>query len=309
MKITIVTPTYKRAGYLDAAILSVLGQAGDFSIEYIVQDGGSGSDVLDVLRKWDTDIKSGKFVPRCCGIEFKYVVEKDRGMYDALNKGFAGTSGDVMAWINSDDMYHPYAFATIARIYEQFPDVDWLTGIPNSYNFYGGRGGRDIFPDAYSRRFIEKGYYDVKYLKYGFNWIQQESTFWRRSLWEKAGAKLDDRFQYAADFYLWQEFAKHTDLVKVYSFLGGYRSHGDQVTGEPGAYRAELPGTDKPPAGLLVLKKIMRNFPYTKKLFFNRAKGFPFIQMLGLDWDRLRGRVIEWSYPENEWKMRSAPIL
>ena len=165
MKITIVTPTYKRAGYLDAAILSVLGQAGDFSIEYIVQDGGSGSDVLDVLRKWDTDIKSGKFVPRCCGIEFKYVVEKDRGMYDALNKGFAGTSGDVMAWINSDDMYHPYAFATIARIYEQFPDVDWLTGIPNSYNFYGGRGGRDIFPDAYSRRFIEKGYYDVKYLK------------------------------------------------------------------------------------------------------------------------------------------------
>jgi glycosyltransferase involved in cell wall biosynthesis len=265
--------------------------------------------VQKILEKWGRDIKQGKFLPRCRDIKFKYFVEEDRGMYDALNKGFAKTSGEVLAWINSDDMYHPYAFSTAARIFEAYPDVAWITGIPNSYNFYGGRAGCDIFPPAYSREFLRRGYYDVKFRKYGFNWIQQESTFWRRSLYEAAGGKIDDRFKYAADFYLWQEFAKHADLVKVASFLGGYRFHGDQVTGEPHAYREELPDTGKPPAGLLVLKSIMRNFPYTKKLFYNRAKGFPLINLLGLEWDWLRGRVIEWSYPDKKWKIRSTPVL
>ncbi len=309
MKISIITPTFQRATYLNETIGSVLSQKGDFSIEYIVQDGGSGPEVLRILQDWDARVKQGRFSPRCSGIDFKYFVEKDRGMYDALNRGFSKSSGDVLAWINSDDMYHANAFSVAAQIFEKFPDVCWLTGIPNSYNQYGSRTGWDLFPAAYSREFIKRGYYDVKFKKHGFNWIQQESTFWRRSLWEKAGGRLDDRFKYAADFVLWQELARFTDLVKVYSFLGGYRLHGDQVTGDPDVYREELPGIGKPPAGLKFLDNTFRNFPFSRRLFFNRAKGFPFIPLLGLKWEWLRGRIIEWSYREKDWKLRTRSIL
>lgn len=309
MKISIVTPTFKRATYLNETIESVFNQKGDFSIEYIVQDGGSGPEVLNVLRDWETQVKKRRFSPRCSDISFKYFVEKDRGMYDALNRGFFKSNGDVLAWINSDDMYHANAFNAAAQIFEKFPDVNWITGIPNSFNRYGSRTGWDLYPPAYSREFIRRGYYDVKFRDYGFNWIQQESTFWRRSLWEKAGGRLVDRCKYAADFILWQEFARHSDLVKVCSFLGGYRLHGDQVTGDPDMYRQELPDVGRPPVGLKFLNKVFRNFPFSRRLFFNRAKGFPFSHLLGLKWQWLRGRIIEWDYRDNTWKIRSAAIL
>ena len=128
----------------------------------------------------------------------------------------------------------------------------------------GGLGGAEVVKkileiEPQAKAVASSGYSNdpviTKFRKYGFNWVQQESTFWRRSLWEKAGGRLDDRFKYAADFFLWREFAKHTDLVKVSSFLGGYRSHGDQVTGDPEVYRDELPGVGKPPAGLSFLDK------------------------------------------------------
>jgi glycosyltransferase involved in cell wall biosynthesis len=309
MKISIVTPSFQRATYLDDTIESVLSQKGDFSIEYIIQDGGSGADVLEILDKWDKKIKQGKFIPKCNNIQFRYFIEKDRGMYDAINKGFSKTSGDVIAWINTDDMYHPFAFNTVVQVFKKFPDVHWITGIPNSYNHYGSRSGWDQFPAAYSREFLARGYYDVKFLEYGFNWVQQESTFWRRTLWEKAGGKVNCQYKYAADFFLWQEFAKHTDLVKIHSFLGGYRFHGLQATASPEAYRKELPGINPPPKGIKVLRKILRNFPYTRKLFFNERRGGPFIRLLGLRWKWLIGRTIVWSFQTSDWEIQHRKII
>jgi len=309
MKISIVTPSFQRATYLNETIESVLNQKGDFSIEYIIQDGGSGPEVLDILKQWDLNVKQGRFKTKCNTIEFRYFIEKDQGMYDAINRGFSKTTGDVMAWINTDDMYHPNAFNTIVQIFKKFPDVYWITGVPNSYNHYGSRTGWDLFPGAYSQEFLKRGYYDVKFLDYGFNWIQQESTFWRRSLWKKAGGNVNCQFKYAADFYLWLEFAKHTDLVKVYSFLGGYRIHGHQVTANPNAYRNELTDVGKPPNGIKILKKIVKNFPFTKKLFYNKKKGYPFINLMGLNWEWLTGRIIQWSYQDNCWVIQRRGIV
>ena len=120
MKISIVTPTFNRACFLDAAIESVLSQEGGFEIEYIIQDGGSGEDVLDILREWDRRVKSKEFLPKCKSIDFRYFVEKDEGMYDAINKGFARSSGEIMAWINSDDFYLPHAFKTLVQIFKKY---------------------------------------------------------------------------------------------------------------------------------------------------------------------------------------------
>ena len=104
MKISIVTPVLQRPEYLDQTIRSVVTQQGDFEIEYIVQNGGSDSRVIAILTKWEKLIKTGQFESQCSSLTFKWYDEKDSGMYDALNRGFARTSGDILAWINSDDL-------------------------------------------------------------------------------------------------------------------------------------------------------------------------------------------------------------
>jgi len=309
MKITIVTPTFNRADYLNETIESIVTQKGDFELEYIVQDGGSGRELLAVLEQWQSRISGGDFQPGCKRLDFSYFSEPDSGMYDAINKGFARASGDVMAWLNSDDMYHPYALQSVAQIFGKFANIDWITGIPNSFNEQGSRTGFDTFPAAYSRKYLGMGYYNVEYVKSGFNWIQQESTFWRRSLWDRAGGKLDSRYRYAADFHLWKEFVRHTDLVKVYSFIGGFRRHGNQITAAPGLYNGELDKIQPPPAGLEFLRKLMKNSPWLRKMFFNRWKGAPFLGLLGLDFQDITGRTVEWSFMDNDWVVRRRSIV
>src|SRR4030065_2345575 len=113
MKFSIISPCLNRSRYLNSTIESVLTQEGAFEIEYIIQDGGSGPDLINMLKKWDDDIKNGNFKPRCNNITFKWFSAKDTGMYDAINRGFSRANGDVMAWINTDDLYHPRAFTAV----------------------------------------------------------------------------------------------------------------------------------------------------------------------------------------------------
>ncbi len=246
----------------------------------------------------------------CNSLEFQFIVEQDKGMYDGINRGFSKATGEVMAWLNSDDMYHPFALQTVSQVFNKFDRVSWITGIPNSYNCFGSRSGFDHFPAAYSRKFLQDGYYNVKYIeKFGFNWIQQESTFWRRDLWNKAGGRLDTQYKYAADFYLWQEFAKHADLVKVNSFLGGFRVHDDQFTADPQRYANELPELPLPPKGLYQLRRILAATPHSRRLFFNRKQGIPFLNLLGLRYGDLVGPAIDWSFQEEDWVMNTRAIV
>lgn len=309
MRFSIVTPSLNRAKFLNETIYSVVSQEGNFEIEYIVQDGGSSEDVINILDYWEKEINSGRFIPRCNKLSFQWFSEKDSGMYDAINQGFSKATGEVMSWINTDDKYHSHAFEALTQIFSKYENVYWITGIPNSYNKDGIKVGMDLFPKSYSREFVKRGYYDVKFLPYGFNWIQQESTFWRVSLWQKVGGKLDMSKKYASDFYLWRSFAEHSDLVKVYSFLGGYRSHDEQITANPNTYRKELNDIPKPPKGLRILYIIIMNMPFLKKLFFNTHKGFFLFRLLGLKWEWLVGRVIEWSFDENKWVLRLYGII
>jgi glycosyltransferase involved in cell wall biosynthesis len=309
MRISIVTPTFQRVEYLNQTIESIVTQKGDFELEYIIQDGGSGAEVLDLLRYWENRVAHAEFTGSCKRLEFLVHSEPDNGMYEAINKGFSRATGDIMAWLNSDDMYHPCALQSVTAIFRTFPDIQWLTGIPNSFNETGSRTGFDTFPGAYSRKYLRLGYYDVAYVKSGFNWVQQESTFWRKSLWEKAGAQLPSRYRYAADFHLWREFARHSDLVKVYTFLGGFRVHRNQITADPTLYRRELPDIPPPPASLAFLKRLFDWLPPTRKLFFNRRRGRPFLNLLGLSFGDLTGRTVQWSFSENDWIISLRSIL
>lgn len=222
---SVVTPSYNQGRFIEEAINSVLSQEGDFYIDYVIVDGASTDNTFEIIRKYDQLLKDNKYFIRCRGIAFRWISERDRGHYHAVNKGFSMTGGEIMAWINSDDKYAPWAFKTVADVCSRFPKVEWLTGMHASWNAKGMMVGvaADIF---FTKRLILNGFYPLE--KRCF--IQQESTFWKRSVWEKAGGKIDENMRLAGDFKLWVAFLKYAKLYKVHAILGGFRSHSGQKT-------------------------------------------------------------------------------
>ncbi len=309
MKISIVTPSYNRPDYLYETAFSILTQAGDFDLQYIIQDGGSVDGTIAVIKKIEHDFQAGYIPKRCNSITFEWYSEPDKGMYDAITKGFKKTDGSVMAWLNSDDMYHPFALQSVTQIFRNFQEVNWITGIPNSYTKHGTRAGFDFLPQCYSRSYIQRGYYRLDYSSYGFNWIQQESTFWCRSLWEKSGG-ISSSLKYSADFYLWREFAKHSTLTKVYSFLGGYRFHGNQITSSPELYYSELTTESSPPEGLEKLNDVLTRFEFMKeRLLWSKNSHKILADEFGLDKNELIGQYIFWNFGDDNWKIREGTIF
>ncbi len=306
MKFLIVTPTFNRIDFLNDTITSVVSQSGDFEIEYRIQDGGSNQAMLEVLQYWKSSIDSGAFKPSCRKLTFDYSVEPDTGMYDAINRGFAKGSGDVMAWLNSDDRYLPNAFSAIASVFETYSEVDWIIGQSTACNKDGSTVAFGYSPRAYSRYFVEHGFYRSD--SPPFSWLSQDSIFWRSSLWDKVGP-LSTQYKLVSDFKLWQKFAEHTELVKLEALLGGYRFHGDQLTGDAKAYPAELD----------VIRKLPLRFRLLHKLCF-RLRGFgriacsnvmrPFARLVySVPLSALFGRVITWDFENQSWKLEQSRIL
>ncbi len=225
MKFSIVTPSYNQARFLDAAMTSVLSQPGE--LEYIVMDGGSTDGSREIIERHASRLAH-------------WQSEKDCGQYDAITRGFARATGDVMAWLNSDDMYSPGAFATVAEIFTQFPEIQWLTTTAQIRWDADGRIARVLNVPGYSRDAYLAGEHLPSGRIFSVGWIQQESTFWRRSLWEKSGSQIGAGYPLAGDFELWARFFKHAELYAVEVPLGGFRFHGDQRTGGDRAdYMAE----------------------------------------------------------------------
>ena len=201
---------------------SVLSQ-GYPDLEYVVVDGGSTDDSPATIRE-----HAGRLA--------WWVSEKDGGQYDAINKGFARTSGEVMAWLNSDDKYTPWALAVVGEIFAQLPGVQWLTTLLPLHWDARGMPLRCRPVPGYSRGAFFRGQYLPRAGAYSTHFIQQESTFWRRGLWEKAGGRIDSSLRMAGDFELWAKFYQHADLYGVELPLGGFRIHGDQKTANLQAY-------------------------------------------------------------------------
>lgn len=216
LSVAFVTPSFNQRRYLEAAIASVLVQNHP-RLSYAVVDGASTDGSVEVLKT---------FASRLAWC----VSEKDSGQYEAINKGFRHVEGDIMGWLNSDDLHCPWALAVVTEIFEDFPEVEWLTTrYPLRWDAEG-RATNCSDCRGYARDALARGEYCGGAEEFFAAPIQQESTFWRRSLWERTGAALSTEFGAAGDFELWCRFAKHAQLHAVNVPLGGFRQHGNQQT-------------------------------------------------------------------------------
>jgi glycosyltransferase involved in cell wall biosynthesis len=217
MTISLVTPSFNQAAFLEATLRSVLDQ-GFAGLDYAVVDGGSTDGSVDIVRRYADRLSW-------------WASEPDAGQYDAINKGFARSSGEVMGWLNSDDLHLPWTLSLVAQVFAELPEVRWLTTRHPLVFDAAGRCVRAAPRGPWTSAEFRRGIALPAGNWPSFNWIQQESTFWRRSLWDEAGGSLDTSLGLAADFDLWMRFSAVDELYFLDAPVAGFRRHGDQKTG------------------------------------------------------------------------------
>lgn len=204
-KLSIVTPSYGQANFIERTINSVLNQEYP-NLEYFIQDGGSTDGTVEVLKKNGHLLTGWKSEP-------------DNGQSQAINRGFLNTSGEIMAWLNSDDLLLPGAINTVIEYFNQHPHIDVVYGNRLMIDDDDMEIGRWILPDHCEKTLAWADY------------IPQETLFWRRSIWEKAGGKIDESFQFAMDWDLLMRFYNvGATFGHIPQFLGAFRVHSQQKT-------------------------------------------------------------------------------
>ena len=214
--VTVVTPSFNSAEFIERTILAVKSQEYP-RVEHILMDGGSTDHTMEIVerhRAHFTHIHSGK----------------DNGMYDAIHRGFAQSSGEIMTWLNSDDEWLPGTLRTVTRLFQEFPDVEFMTsGFPCAIDATGAMIATARL-SGFSRNGSKRGEFLPACGWPADGFIQQESTFWRRSLWERAGSRMDHSLQFAGDYELWSRFLSMAQLWCVEVPLGCFRRREGQKT-------------------------------------------------------------------------------
>ncbi len=209
--ITIVTPSLNQGQFIEQTINSVLSQEGDFFIDYIISDGGSTDDSVEIIKKYDKLLKTKKYPIKCKGISYRWWSEKDNGQSHAINKGFKIAKGDILAWINSDDYYEPNAFEFIMKKFKENPDVDLIYG--NGYKIDKVKNTKEIMEsdEGNFNTFLQKGYS-----------ICQPAAFFTKKIINKIGF-LDENLHYAMDYDFWLRILKNNKAIRIPKIMANFR--------------------------------------------------------------------------------------
>jgi glycosyltransferase involved in cell wall biosynthesis len=204
-RVSVVVPSFNQGRFLRATLDSVLAQQYPH-LELIVQDGGSTDESAAILKEY-----SGRLA--------HWESARDSGQAQAINLGFRHATGDILAYLNSDDLLLPGALAFVGDFFARNPDVDAVYGHRVVIDESGMEIGRWILPE-----------HKDEILKWA-DFVPQETLFWRRRIWERAGASVDERFRFAVDWDLLLRFlGQGARFERLPRFLGAFRVHEAQKT-------------------------------------------------------------------------------
>ncbi len=212
MKISIVTPSFNQRDFLRQTLDSILRQRGEFEIESIVMDGGSTDGTVEYLKAIDD--------PR-----LTWRSEKDRGQSDALNKGLAMASGEIVGWLNSDDLYVDGALAAVIDAFKAHPDKNWLVGRCDIVD----ENGREIRQRVTRYKNWALSRYTYRRLLRE-NCISQPAVFWRREFGRSAGA-IDESLHHAMDYDLWLRMGRAGEPIILDRLLSHFRMYPTSKSG------------------------------------------------------------------------------
>jgi glycosyltransferase involved in cell wall biosynthesis len=209
-RISILTPSYNQAKYIEETIKSVLNQRYP-DLEYIVIDGGSTDGTLDILKQYENQIQ--------------WISEKDRGQSHAINKGLRLATGKVIAFLNSDDVYEPGALMSVGSFFDEHSEAAWLTGRCRIVDQEGREIRKAI--TLYKNMWLRlKSFAVLQVLDY----VSQPATFWRRCVIEKVGL-FDESLRYAMDYDYSLRVGRHFKLWVLNQYLASFRIHPSSKAG------------------------------------------------------------------------------
>jgi len=286
-RITIITPALGRDEWLEATVRSVVYQ--DYpNLEYIIIEDGASAERRSILDRYASHFSWLTCPP---GTEF----------CAALNLAFAKSTGEILGWLEPGEMLHTNGVAVIGGVFAAMPTVEWITGRPFNFSLGGMPTGMKHL-ERWSR---------IRFLAGGNKYIHRDTTFWRRSLWERAGGALATEYGLAGEFDLFVRFFRHARLYSVDALIGGFRTHPgyfnesgsrqynkmcDQIAdrelaGVPGAYGAKL---------FRGLTRIIAHIPRVRR-WWHRTGLQSMYRCPGWDWhSRIVSRGDQWVFEREE---------
>lgn len=213
VSVSVVTPLLNQASFVEETIESVKSQ-GYPALEHIVIDGGSKDGSLEILARHDDDLT--------------WISESDDGQAAAINKGFEMATGDILCWLNADDLLAPGAVQRVVSLFQERPSAAFVYGDAEAIDARGRSYGRRVNVGPGSRRELVEDR----------DFVVQPAAFWRSRLWDEVGP-LDERLRYVFDYELWMRIAARCELHYVPFVLARERLHSEAKTFEGGIRRAQ----------------------------------------------------------------------
>lgn len=216
--ITVITPSFNHGRFIERTILSVITQ-GYPNLEYLVIDGGSTDETLEILQRYTSHLR--------------WWSEADRGQAHALNKGLARAQGEVVAYLNADDEYEPGALLRVGRFFADHPDAMWVSGRCRIIDENGKETLR--FVTQYKNALLKIG---TLWLLKIVDFISQPSTFWRRRVTQEIGL-FDEELRYVMDYEYWLRIWQRYPLYTIDEYLARFRTYPSSKTRQRALLQAD----------------------------------------------------------------------
>ena len=211
-KFSVITPSFNQAEFIQRTIDSILHQQGNFEVESIVVDGQSTDRSLEILKQY--------------GDRIQLISESDTGQSNAINKGLKLATGDIVCWLNSDDLFLPKCLETVCNVFSAEPATQWVYGKVKIVDTDDREIRQRI--TAYKNRRMRTFKYANLLQEC---WISQMGVFWRKSFGDRIGG-LDESLDYSMDYDLWLRFGKHSPGRFIDQYLAAFRWHGGSKTSQ-----------------------------------------------------------------------------